>query len=501
MNPLTALRTQISNTSGLLRGALLLATLVCRLSAATYYVDYSSGSDTNTGTSTATAWKHCPGDSAATGAASMMSLVPGDTVSFKGGVSYVLTGATGIALRWNGASGSLIVYDGNSANTWGSGRATFTDNRGASSITAFSAANAVSHLTFKNLEFAGIGGAAALPADAGSASAPRFGGGLAFSAGASETTIASCVFRDLGYAFNQKPMSAASLNGVAVVLRGTSSTVTIDGCTFSRLSTGIAMTGASSLSGVKIANCAFTDSVVWPLDLPANLSSGVSIYGCAESNNAQFARSAWTGYGESPRVTSRAATAGASVSFTATAAALPSATFQWYKDAQAISGATNSTLTLSSVSADNTGVYTASATNSAGSTLSHETVLTVTGNSSGSNAAPAITTQPASQTVATNSTVTLTVAASGSPAPTIQWLRNGSTFNGWTGTTLSLPGFSSNDVGAYTAVATNASGSATSAAAVISLGSPSTPNTPNTPTTPTAPTNVAPAITTQPASQ
>ena len=31
--------------------------------AATYYVDYQNGSDTNNGTSTATPWKHCRGDS------------------------------------------------------------------------------------------------------------------------------------------------------------------------------------------------------------------------------------------------------------------------------------------------------------------------------------------------------------------------------------------------------------------------------------------------------
>ncbi len=115
----------------LIIGALVFA---IRCSAASYYVDYSSGADGNSGTSTSSPWQHCPGDPAATGTAGSTPLNPGDTVFFKGGVQYVLTGngnpvyQTGIGLNWSGAAGQPITYDGNSAGTWGTGRAILTDN-------------------------------------------------------------------------------------------------------------------------------------------------------------------------------------------------------------------------------------------------------------------------------------------------------------------------------------------------------------------------------------
>ncbi|MGA2605816.1 MAG: hypothetical protein ABSG14_16485, partial [Verrucomicrobiia bacterium] len=75
-------------------------------------MDYSGGADSNAGTDTSVAWQHCPGDSLATGTAGSTPLNPGDTVFFKGGVSYVLAATNptpglpmgGIALNWSGAA-------------------------------------------------------------------------------------------------------------------------------------------------------------------------------------------------------------------------------------------------------------------------------------------------------------------------------------------------------------------------------------------------------------
>jgi len=87
--------------------------------AATYYVDYVSGSDSNNGTSTSTPWKHCPGDSNATGNPGSTTLSGGDTIIFKGGVEY----KGGVTVGSSGSSGSPITFDGNSAGTWGTGDA------------------------------------------------------------------------------------------------------------------------------------------------------------------------------------------------------------------------------------------------------------------------------------------------------------------------------------------------------------------------------------------
>ncbi len=85
----------------------------------TYYTDFDSGSDNNNGTSTSTPWKHCPCDDNATGTAAATTLQAGDTVIFKGGVHYFGE----IKLDVSGSSGDPIVFDGDTAQTWGSGKA------------------------------------------------------------------------------------------------------------------------------------------------------------------------------------------------------------------------------------------------------------------------------------------------------------------------------------------------------------------------------------------
>jgi len=85
--------------------------------AATYYVDFDGGSDSNAGTSTGTAWKHCPGDDNATGSANI-TLSAGDTVNFKGGVAY----RGSVVSIPSGSLGNRIEFIG-SGHGWGTGRA------------------------------------------------------------------------------------------------------------------------------------------------------------------------------------------------------------------------------------------------------------------------------------------------------------------------------------------------------------------------------------------
>ena len=84
-----------------------------------YYVDFDSGNDNNNGTSTLTPWKHCPCDNNATGIAAATILQGGDTVIFKGGVHY----RGEIKVNTSGGLGVPIVFDGDTAQTWGSGKA------------------------------------------------------------------------------------------------------------------------------------------------------------------------------------------------------------------------------------------------------------------------------------------------------------------------------------------------------------------------------------------
>jgi len=89
------------------------------LEGMTYYVDYDSGSDRNAGTSPGTAWRHVPGDPSATGVPANITLAAGDTVVFRGGVVYNGT----IVVPWSGEPGRPITYDGNTAGSFGTGRA------------------------------------------------------------------------------------------------------------------------------------------------------------------------------------------------------------------------------------------------------------------------------------------------------------------------------------------------------------------------------------------
>jgi len=87
--------------------------------AATYYVDFESGSDANNGTASGSPFKHCPGDSAAQGVAASTTLSPGDTVLFRGGVKY----RGQISLTSSGSVGFPITYKGNG---WGTEKAIIT---------------------------------------------------------------------------------------------------------------------------------------------------------------------------------------------------------------------------------------------------------------------------------------------------------------------------------------------------------------------------------------
>ncbi|NLF31053.1 MAG: right-handed parallel beta-helix repeat-containing protein [Planctomycetes bacterium] len=86
---------------------------------AVYYVDYDGGRDTNAGTSPDAPFKHAPGDPQAAARAKATAPAAGDTVIFKGGVHY----RGSLTLTGSGTEGRPIVYDGNTAGTFGQGRA------------------------------------------------------------------------------------------------------------------------------------------------------------------------------------------------------------------------------------------------------------------------------------------------------------------------------------------------------------------------------------------
>ncbi len=98
----------------------LLFALPLPLAAATvYYVDFDHGDDSAAGTAPGAAFQRAPGDPEATNRAASVRLDAGDRVVFKGGIAY----RGRIVVTESGESGSPIVFDGNSAGTFGTGPA------------------------------------------------------------------------------------------------------------------------------------------------------------------------------------------------------------------------------------------------------------------------------------------------------------------------------------------------------------------------------------------
>ena len=85
------------------------------------------------------------------------------------------------------------------------------------------------------------------------------------------------------------------------------------------------------------------------------------------------------------------------------------------------------------------------------------------------NIAPAITAQPVAQIVTAGGAASFSVAATGTPAPTYQWRKNGVAIPGATGATLALINVLPADAASYDVVVTNSAGSVTSGAVTLAV--------------------------------
>lgn len=89
--------------------------------------------------------------------------------------------------------------------------------------------------------------------------------------------------------------------------------------------------------------------------------------------------------------------------------------------------------------------------------------------------APAIVTQPISQTAVVGQSVSLYVMAEGTSVLTYQWYKDGSVLAGATASTYTLPSAQSVNNGSYTVTVSNTEGRATSDAAVLSVSTSASP--------------------------
>src|SRR5439155_16624316 len=122
--------------------------------------------------------------------------------------------------------------------------------------------------------------------------------------------------------------------------------------------------------------------------------------------------------------------------FTVVAGGTAPLSYQWQKNGASIAGATAASYaTPATTTTDNGSTFAVVVTNTAGTGTSSAATLTV----NAAAVAPAITTQPASQTVTAGQTGTFTVAATGTAPLSYQWQKNGASLAGATAASYTTP--------------------------------------------------------------
>lgn len=179
-------------------------------------------------------------------------------------------------------------------------------------------------------------------------------------------------------------------------------------------------------------------------------------------------------------------TAGQPATFTAAASGSPAPTVLWEVSTNggdtwsAISGETTTTLTFTGAVGQSGNRYRAVFTNLAGVVPTAAVTLTVA-------TVPVVTTQPGNQTATAGHTATFVAAASGSPAPTVQWQvsTDGGAWadlSGATAATLAFATTAGQGGNWYQAVFTNPAGSVTSGTATLTVRVAPPPPTGGVPT-------------------
>ncbi len=99
----------VSNSLGSASSSAAFLTVSQPVSPATYYVDFATGTDGNSGVSKSTPWKYAPGMSGCSSNCKVFGLKPGDKVIFKGGVTWDDTGFP-LVVTASGTSGNPIYF-------------------------------------------------------------------------------------------------------------------------------------------------------------------------------------------------------------------------------------------------------------------------------------------------------------------------------------------------------------------------------------------------------
>ncbi|NCU11270.1 MAG: autotransporter domain-containing protein, partial [Sphingomonadaceae bacterium] len=207
------------------------------------------------------------------------------------------------------------------------------------------------------------------------------------------------------------PASGPEAGGTAVTITGTNFTGTSAVTFGAAAAPSFTVNSATSITATSPAGTGTVN---------VRVTTGGGTSATAAANQFTYAAAALA-----PSVTANPANAvviaGNTASFTASASGTPAPTVQWQVSTDSgasfsnISGAISTTLSFTAVAGDNNKQFRAVFANSAGTATTTAATLSV-------QTPPVITTQPVGATVAPGQGIPVSVAASGNPAPTYNWL-------------------------------------------------------------------------------
>jgi pectate lyase/pectin methylesterase-like acyl-CoA thioesterase len=173
---------------------------------------------------------------------------------------------------------------------------------------------------------------------------------------------------------------------------------------------------------------------------------------------------------------------GGSHTFSVTANGTATLSYQWQKSTNGgtsysdIAGANSDSYAISGATLADAGLYQVVVTNGQGFATSGAAELAIL-------QGPAISVQPTGGTLNLGGAITLSVTASGTPAPTYQWKKNGVNLPGATSASYEISGATGANAGNYTVVVTNSVNSITSSPASVTVLSASMTTNAVTPAT------------------
>ncbi|HYE32574.1 MAG TPA: immunoglobulin domain-containing protein, partial [Methylomirabilota bacterium] len=145
----------------------------------------------------------------------------------------------------------------------------------------------------------------------------------------------------------------------------------------------------------------------------------------------------------------------------------PPLTYQWFKDNELLSGATNLALSIPSVITNDAGVYQLRIENGAGAAFTTPTVVNV-------QATPKIVSSPTGGAFLQGASVLLQVQARGAAPLSYRWFKDGFALTNATSASLLLTNLSESHEGAYQVEVSNPFGLAASEPAVVTVEQPPT---------------------------